>query len=386
MKRRTPFRILLALGWYDHRLHRGIERYARDHGWSIRMDIARNRTVPWGWDGDGILAWLGADDELAEFVASAGKPTVDFSFRRPHLKFTRVLEDTAEAGRLVAGHFLSRGLQHFLYYSDGENWVYNERGTAFVEVLHSTGYEVRWLRWHQSPRFCKGSRSWKIKRRWLAGQLRGARRPVGVFAATDELAADVLDACEQEGISVPEEVAIMGAGDSLLAVNSMSTPISTVDTNLELLGYRGAQELDRLLHARRDTSPSRTLRIPPAGVIARKSSDVLAVNHAGVARSIRFLLENYREPIGVGKLARVAAMSKRAFQKAFVTSLGHGPAAEIERVRVEQARWLLRESSDKLSVIANECGYRSGNSFSVAFKRVTGLSPRDFRARYSAHD
>ena len=91
----------------------GIEKYAQEHGWHLSEDLAREKVIPWGWDGDGILAWLGAGDDLAEFVANAGKPTVDFSFRRPALKFARVLEDTSEAGQLVVDHFLSRGFRHF---------------------------------------------------------------------------------------------------------------------------------------------------------------------------------------------------------------------------------------------------------------------------------
>src|SRR5215472_6469401 len=94
-------RVLVALGWYDYRLHRGIEKYAQEHGWRLSEDLAREKVIPWGWDGDGILAWLGAGDDLADFVFHAQKPTVDFSFRRPQLKFTRVLEDTTGAAKLV---------------------------------------------------------------------------------------------------------------------------------------------------------------------------------------------------------------------------------------------------------------------------------------------
>src|SRR4051812_36746908 len=108
MRQKSP-RILLVLGWYDYRLHRGIEKYAQEHGWHISEDHAREREVPWGWDGDGILAWLGPGDDLAHFVVNSNKPTVDFSGRRLHLKFPRVLEDTAETARLVADHFLARG-------------------------------------------------------------------------------------------------------------------------------------------------------------------------------------------------------------------------------------------------------------------------------------
>jgi len=77
--------------------------------------MAREKVIPWGWEGDGVLAWLGAGDDLAEFVKAVNKPTVDFSLRRPQLNFPRVLEDHAHAAQLVADHFLSRGFTHFLF-------------------------------------------------------------------------------------------------------------------------------------------------------------------------------------------------------------------------------------------------------------------------------
>ena len=104
LKRRK--RVLLALGWYDYRVHRGIERFAQEHGWHLSANFAREKVIPWGWEGDGILAWLGAGDDLAEFVVHARKPTVDLSFRRPHLKFPRVLEDHAHAAQIAAEHAL----------------------------------------------------------------------------------------------------------------------------------------------------------------------------------------------------------------------------------------------------------------------------------------
>src|SRR5579884_1173838 len=117
-------RVLLALGWYDHRVHQGIAKYALQAGWHLSVDLTREKVIPWGWEGDGILAWLGAGDDLASFVVRAKKPTVDFSYRRPHLKFARVLEDHAHAAQLVAEQFLSRGFSHFAFYSDAENWSY----------------------------------------------------------------------------------------------------------------------------------------------------------------------------------------------------------------------------------------------------------------------
>jgi len=116
--RKSQKRVLVALGWYDYRLHRGIERYALEHEWNLSANRAREKVIPWGWEGDGILAWLGAGDDLAEFVQRTARPTVDFSFRRTYLNFPRVLEDHEHAAELVAEHFLSRGLSNLLFYSE----------------------------------------------------------------------------------------------------------------------------------------------------------------------------------------------------------------------------------------------------------------------------
>src|SRR5215471_11109911 len=157
-------RVLIATGWYDYRLHRGMEKYALEHHWHLTADLTRGRVIPWGWDGDGILASLAAGDDLADFVVQAKKPTVDFSFRRPQLKFPRVLEDHGQAAQLVADHFLARGFSHFVFYSSTGNWAYEERGYGFVGALKAAGHECLWLRWHKSTAFRAGREQWQRRR------------------------------------------------------------------------------------------------------------------------------------------------------------------------------------------------------------------------------
>ena len=375
--RRGQKRVLVALGWYDYRLHRGIERYALEHGWNLSANLAREKIIPWGWEGDGILAWLGAGDDLAEFVRRTEKPTVDFSFRRPYLKFPRVLEDHAHAAELVAEHFLSRGLTHFLFYSESENWSYEERGNGFINALKRAGHECTWLQWYKASEYRTDNEQWKQRRKWLSTHIKQAPKPMGIFAANDEHALHVLEACETAKISVPEQAAIVGAENYLLAPDAMATPISSVDTNLETLGYRGAALLDDLMNDKKvSTEP---IRVPALGVIVRKSSDLLAVNHKGVANSLRFIWEHCHEMIGVEDLVGVAAMSRRGLHKAFMEHLGRTPGQELQRVRIERAKRLLRESGYKLEVLSNMCGYQSANSFCIAFKQATGMSPKQYR-------
>jgi len=370
-------RVLVALGWYDYRLHRGIEKFAQEHNWHLSANLTREKVIPWGWEGDGILAWLGAGDDLAEFVVDAKRPTVDFSFRRRHLKFTHVLEDHAHAAQLVAEHFLSRGFGHFMFYSDTDNWSYEERGDGFIEALKRSGHQCQWLRWHRSAEYRNDREQWKRKRKWLVAQFKSAPGPLAVFAANDEQALEVLESCESAGLNVPEQVAIVGAENYLLAPDAMTTPISSVDTNLELLGYTGAAVLEDLMNGK--TAPGEPIRVPAVGIITRKSSDLLAVKHKGVANSLRFIWEHASQPISVKDLIGVAAMSRRGLHKAFLDNVGRTPGQELQRVRIERAKRLLADSNHKLEVLANMCGYQSANSFCVAFKQATGQSPKQFR-------
>jgi len=378
---KRPKRILLALGWYDYRLHDGIARYAMEHGWHLCPDTTKEKVIPWGWEGNGILAWLGAGDDLADFVVRANKPTVDFSFRRPHLPFPRVLADHAAGAVLAAEHFLSRGLRHFIYYSDVENWAIEENGRAFVRRIVEAGHRCDWLCWQRSTAYTQGRLQWQHKRRWLTAHLKKAEKPLGLFAATDDHAVEILELCDAAGLNVPEQVAIIGVDNSLRAVEAMHTPISSVDTNMELLGYRGAELLDRLM--RGQPAPKAPLRVPVRGLITRKSSDLFAVKHPGVARSLRFMIEHCHELIGVDDLARAAAMSRRALHQAFMENIGRPPGHELQRIRIERARHLLVASPEKLEVIAEQCGYRSANSFWFAFKQATGSSPKDYRQKHA---
>lgn len=380
--RKKSARVLLVLGWYDYRVHQGIAQYALKAGWHLCADVTKEKIIPWGWQGEGILAWLGADDELAGFVMEMKLPTVDFSCRRMELPFARVAIDDAASARLVTDHFLTRGLKNFMYYSAQDNWAFEKRGEIFGEILKQAGHACNWIRWHKSQAFSTGHTQWKDKRRWLAVELKKAPKPVGLYAATDDHALEIIEVCETAGISVPGEVCVVGMDNSLLAVDSMRTPISSVDQNFVMQGYRGAELLDQVMQGK--PQPSKPILLPPTGLIVRKSSDLVAVSHPGVARSLRFMWDHCHEPIGVNDMARAASMSLRNFHQAFVDNIGRSPGQELQHIRIERAKKMLSDYNTKMEVIAKMCGYESANSFWVAFKRLMGMSPKQYQKKFAA--
>jgi len=373
-----PKNVLIALGWYDHRLLQGIAAYATEHHWHLAAhSIIHEKVIPWGWSGDGVLAWLASGDDLVQFVLSVKKPTVDFSLRRPHLPFAHVVQDHAKTGQLVAEHFLERGLKRFCFYSDSENWSQVERGESFTQEIAKRGFECAWLRWETQDTQAATQNEWLRRRDWLLGFLKKSPKPLAVFAANGTLALEVRELCESEGLHVPSQVAIVGIDDYLLSVGATSRTISGVDTNLERQGYEGAALLDRMMAG--EKRPTKPIRIPPAGVITRKSSDVLAVEHEGVVHALRYIADNYADPIGVDEVAEAACMSRRGLHQAFCEYVGCAPGEKIRSTRIHAAKRMLAESDAKIEIISRRCGYPNLNTFFAAFRKVAGTTPAEYR-------
>lgn len=106
-----------------------------------------------------------------------------------------------------------------------------------------------------------------------------------------------------------------------------------------------------------------------------------AIGHARIASSLGFLSKNYRKPIGVTDLMKVAGLSRRGFLKAFRKHTGRTPGEVLRQVRLKHAKRLLVECNLPMTDLATASGYRRANSFWVAFRRATGESPKEYLRR-----
>jgi transcriptional regulator GlxA family with amidase domain len=103
--------------------------------------------------------------------------------------------------------------------------------------------------------------------------------------------------------------------------------------------------------------------------------------HEGVAHSLIYIANHHTRQIHVEDLLPVSAMSRRGLYKAFKKHLGRTPGEKLENARIEQAKKLIITGRCKLKEVAARCGYRSVNTFYVAFKRVVGTSPGKLRSQ-----
>ncbi|HEY8183529.1 MAG TPA: helix-turn-helix transcriptional regulator [Thermoanaerobaculia bacterium] len=77
--------------------------------------------------------------------------------------------------------------------------------------------------------------------------------------------------------------------------------------------------------------------------------------------------------------AALFGLSPSRFSNLFLAHFGERPGAYLKRKQIERAKHLLRTTTDNMETIAKASGYRDRETFSRAFKRTTGVTPKQFR-------
>lgn len=96
-----------------------------------------------------------------------------------------------------------------------------------------------------------------------------------------------------------------------------------------------------------------------------------------------WLQANYKSSLSIAAMASVAGLSERTFLRRFKKATDLNPTAYLQTLRVGKARELLELSSQPVSKVAWEVGYSDTAAFSSVFQRIIGLSPGEYRQRFS---
>jgi AraC family transcriptional regulator len=92
-----------------------------------------------------------------------------------------------------------------------------------------------------------------------------------------------------------------------------------------------------------------------------------------------YIEEHVREQISLATLARVARLSPHHFCRAFKKSFGIPPHQYHVQRRIERAKVLLSDLANSVTGVALSLGYSDSSAFSVAFRKTTGRTPKQFR-------
>lgn len=93
--------------------------------------------------------------------------------------------------------------------------------------------------------------------------------------------------------------------------------------------------------------------------------------------------KNINHPLNIEDLAAQFNVSQRTLIRRFNKALGMPPIAYLQAIRIERAQKLLEESEHPIESIINTVGYEDTSSFRRLFKKRTGLTPTEYRHRFS---
>jgi transcriptional regulator GlxA family with amidase domain len=97
-----------------------------------------------------------------------------------------------------------------------------------------------------------------------------------------------------------------------------------------------------------------------------------------------WILDHLDDDLSVERLAQRANMSPRHFARLFAQRLGVTPAVYVRRVRVEEARRRIEDGNRRLKHVARECGFADEQKLRRAFRRALGVTPADYKARFTS--
>lgn len=365
--------ILFAQGVYSDAMHAGASDYAREHGWRLRVMTPVSGPVWRYWRGDGILCSLGApDDDLTKFIRAFPGPKVEMSFYPKGPGFGQVGEDCEAIGRMAADYFCGLGYRHFLYVASGKASHEWRPGEAFRLAVRPQAQSFR--AWYLS----EVSADWNVAAAWVERRLRRLPRPVAIYCSGDALADWLSLACQDIGLAVPGQAAILGTGNISFVCDQALIPLSSLDTNHRLWGYKAAEMLDQMLDG---SLPDRQLwLIPPARVVERRSTGQASSVDPRVAAALAFIGQRLATPISVEEIALAAGVSAPTLNRLFRQHLSCTVGARLARTRIDLAKRLLQETDTPASEVARQVGFSSPYYFYRQFRKHTGGGTKEFRS------
>jgi len=373
----------------------GVLQYAQEHGpWRIYQQERRRWTYQLKnvkqWGCTGVVAADHHSVQEAKLIAGLGVPVIVLlqpqAMHQPDYPLfpcTCVLWDSIAIGRMAARYFLDHRYTQFAFIGDTHNDTYwsREREQGFRDVLQKAGHSVCRV---YGPCSAAEQCDWAVERPRMEAWLKALPRPIAIFTPNDRRGKQVLDACLDAGLSVPDEIAVLGVDNDEWICEAAVPTLSSIRCDTRQAGYRIAGHLDRLM--RGETLAKREYLVRPTSVVTRQSTDWMAVENPKIAQALTYIQKNApRADMRVTDIARVIGLSRRATEISFRNVTGRTLREEIEHVRLEQLRARLVETDLRIGDVVHQCGFACethvGRLFRKRFNQTMGHYRSDAKGR-----
>lgn len=366
---------------YDGKFIAGVATYLkRGVDWEIEFvdssSGARSLKMALKAGLDGIIANL-RNSEIASIVGRSGVPAIAYGSRplsRGKSPIRHIGADESKAAHIVADHLLGSGYQNFGftgYRKTVSGGCSEDLGRHFKSSIAAAGFPL-------STYVCDEIEACSSKARSeLQNWLLRLPKPVGIFAASDQLAHKLSEMCRRLEIPIPLEVGIVGVDNDEVLCQLSSPPLTSVDTGARSAGLQAAALLERMMDG---DLPERELNFGGVtGLALRQSTRQGQCNDPVVDKALRYIRENCSEDLSPNAVSEVVGRSRSSLESKFKSELGRSIFDCIRSERITRAEQLLRLSDLPIKQVADQCGFSSVPHMTTLFKQFMGCTPASFQ-------
>ncbi|MDR1524113.1 MAG: DNA-binding transcriptional regulator [Tannerella sp.] len=366
---------------YSRKMIKGVVRYARECGpWIFyRMPISYRElygdegVVEWArhWKADAIIAQL--SDINVEVINRLKIPTVIQNYRDRDERVCNLTGDYYGTGVMAAEFFLQRGFRHFAYYGFSETVWMRERGDGFKHTVCKAGCDIHFL---SEPE--EQNRDWTFDIDHVSSWLCSLPKPVALFACDDSYALQITEVCKIFDLRVPNDVSVLGVDNDELLCSISDPPLSSIELDI----LNGGYELGKLLHnliEKKEQSVTHVV-IRPLRIIARASTERFVSSDPGIENVLKYIKQNYIQPLQVEQIVAVSPFSRRVLEKKFRKETGMSVYQYIQQLRVERFAELLATPLPLIDA-AFQAGFDDYKNVSRIFTRIKGITPIHYRKK-----
>lgn len=209
--------------------------------------------------------------------------------------------------------------------------------------------------------------------RWLASM----DFPFAVLAINDVRAMDVIQCCRENGMRIPDDIALLGIDNNPAICPFVDPPLTSIALNYRGLGFEAAAMLDAQLG-----TPDNIPVVQPFDVFTlmeRASTDILAPQDPLVEQALQFIVEHCHDPIQNSEICSALGVSYTLLNRRFTTSMNSSLHDNLQKARLQRAKKMLADPQCRLKEIASACGFQNPQYFSTVFRRKEGMTPKQYR-------
>ena len=277
----------------------------------------------------------------------------------------KLVGDSVTVGRMVAEHFLKSGFKHFAYVEDLARTYWSmPRYAGFRDALSEAGFDCSFYRSLKAT-----AAKPKDDRARLSRWLEALPKPCAIFAANDVRARHVIEACRTKGLTVPGQIALVGADNDAVLCETASPAITSVEWNTVDYGYRIAEFLDTVIRTGRRPDKQRVFTYSGSRLVVRASSLMNATGDPLVEECREYLSQSLDKKLTTASISSALNISRRTLERRFYLGAGHSLRTEIQMMRMTLAKQLLEETDFRLEDIAFKCGFYDVSHMRQTFAR-----------------